>query len=213
MEPQEDAIVDIPENRVKFFGTTGKMLLPSVGKVILDMAMSLDGFIAAPNDEDAGLHNYFFAPSGATVKVIEEGFNTTGAIVMGRRSYDIGAAQDGFADNPYHVPTFVLAHHVPGKKAKGAEEFIFVTDGVESALQQAKLAAGERYVVIGGGANIAQQFLKAGLIDAMQIHLVPILLGTGIRLFDQSGADHIELESTEVIEGSGVTHLRFRVIK
>jgi len=184
-----------------------------MGKVLLDMSMSLDGFISGPNGEDRGLHDYFFSPFGATAKVIEEGFKTTGAIIMGRRAYDIGAAQDGFVDNPYQVPTFVLTHHVPEKAAKGAEVFIFVTDGIESALEQAKAAAGDKDVVVGGGANTAQQYLKAGLIDKIQIHLVSVLLGDGIRLFNQLGTYPIELESTGVIEGTGVTHLRFRVIK
>lgn len=182
-------------------------------KVTLDMAMSLDGFIGGSNGEDRGLHDYFFSPSGATAKVIEEGFKTTGAIIMGRRAYDIGAAQDGFVDNPYQVPTFVLTHHVPEKAAKGAEAFIFVIDGIESALEQAKAAAGDNDVVVGGGANIAQQYLKAGLVDEIQIHLVSILLSEGIRLFDPVGAEQIELESTRVIDSTGVTHLRFRVIK
>jgi dihydrofolate reductase len=183
-----------------------------MGKVLLDMAMSLDGFIAGPNDEDGGLHNYFFSPSGATVAVIEEGFKTTGAIVMGKRSYNIGAQQDGFVDNPYQVPTFILTHAVPDKVAKGAETFTFVTDGIESALQQAKAAAGDKYVVIGGGANTAQQFLRGGFVDEIQLHLVSALLGAGIRLFNQLGAGQIELESTRVIEAARVTHLRFRVI-
>jgi dihydrofolate reductase len=184
-----------------------------MGKVILDMSMSLDGFIAGPNDEDGGLHDYFFSPSGDTTKVIEEGFKTTGVIVMGRRSYDMGAAQDGFVDNPYQVPTFVLTHAVPDRVAKGAEAFIFVTDGIESVLKQAKAAAGDKNVVIGGGAKTAQQFMKAGFIEEIQIHLVPVLLGEGIRLFEHIGSEPIELESTRVIAASDVTHLQFRMIK
>jgi len=184
-----------------------------MAKVILDMAMSLDGFISGPNGEDHGLHDYFFSPAGPTAEVIEEGFRTTGTILMGRRAYDTGAAQDGFVDNPYPVPTFILTHHVPEKVARGAEAFIFVTDGIESALEQAKAAAGDRYVVVGGGANTAQQYLKAGLLDEIQIHLVPIVLGEGIRLFDHLGIEQIELEKTRVIDSSAVTHLRFGVIK
>src|SRR5919106_230195 len=156
------------------------------------MAMSLDGFIAGPNDEDHGLHDYFFSPAGPTKEVIEEGFRTTGTIIMGRRSYEVGAAQDGFEDNPYQVPTFILTHHLPEQVAKGAESFVFVTDRIEGALEQAKVAAGDRYVVVGGGANIAQQYLNAGLLDEIQIHLIPTLLGQGIRLFD-----HLSMESTE----------------
>lgn len=184
-----------------------------MARVVLDMAMSLDGFIAGPNDEDRGLHDYFFSPSGATIEVIEEGFKMTGTIIMGRRAYDLGAAQDGFVDNPYQVPTFVLTHHVPETVAKGAESFIFVTDGIESALEQAKVVTGDRDVVVGGGANIAQQYLKASLLDEMQIHMVPIMLGDGIRLFDRVGTETVELETTRVITTPGVVHLRFRVKK
>ncbi len=180
--------------------------------VLLDMAMSLDGFICGPNGEDFGLHDYFFAPTGATATIIDEGFHITGAIIMGRGAYDMGATQDGFADNPYQVPTFILTHHVPEKVAKGAEAFIFVTDGMESALAQAKVAAGEKAVVIGGGANMAQQCLKAGVVDKIQIHLVATLLGGGVRLFDHLNAEPVKLECTRVIQGVGVTHLLFNVV-
>lgn len=184
-----------------------------MGSVVLDMAMSLDGIIAGTNDEDYGLHEYFFAPSSLTAQVIEEGINMTGAIIMGKRSYEIGAQQDGFADNPYKAAHFIITHHIPQKIAKGAESFVFVTDGTESALRQAQVAAGAKDVVIGGGANIAQQFIKAGLLDEIQIHLIPKLLGRGIRLFDQLGSEPIELKSTRVIESTGVTHLKFRIVR
>jgi len=182
-------------------------------KVLLDMAMSLDGFISGPNGEDHGLHNYFFSPVGPTLEVIEEGFKTTGTILMGRRTYEIGAAQDGFVDDPYQVPTFVLTHQVPETIAKGAASFIFVTDGIESALEQAKVVTGERDIVIGGGADIAQQYLNAGLLDEIQIHLVHTLLGNGVRLFDHLQQSHVELEKIGTIDSTGVTHLRFRVVK
>lgn len=184
-----------------------------MSNVVLDMAMSLDGFISGPNGEDHGLHNYFFSPAGPTVAVIEEGFKTTGTIIMGRRAYGIGAAQGGYADDPYQVPTFVLTHYVPEKIAPGAESFVFVTDGIERALEQAKAVTGDRDVVIGGGANIAQQYLKAGLVNEIQIHLIHILLGIGIRLFDHLDTKAIALKRTRVIDGSGVTHLRFQVVK
>jgi len=89
----------------------------------------------------------------------------------------------------------------------------FVTDGIESTLKQAKAAAGDKDVVVGGGANTAQQLMKAGLLDEIQIHLIPVLLGAGIRLFDHIGTEPIELETTRVIEAPDVTHLRFRVVK
>jgi dihydrofolate reductase len=142
--------------------------------------------------------------------VIDESLNTTGAIILGRRTYDMGDKFDGFADTPYQMQHFVLTHHIPETRAKGSVPFTFVTDGIESALRQARTAAGEKDVVIGGGGNVAQQFLKAGLVDEIQIHLAPVLIGNGVRLFDQVDA---ELQQLRVIESSGVTHLRFRVVK
>jgi len=184
-----------------------------MGKVLLDMAMSLDGYLARPHDEDGGLHNWYFSPAPKSAAVIEELINTSGVIVMGRRAYDIGDRYDGYVDNPYKVPHFVLTHNVPEKPAKGETSFTFVTEGIESILKQAKAAAGDKDVVIGGGADIAQQCLKAGLIDEIQIHLVPVLLCEGLRLFEHIGTESIELEQTRVIESTGVTHLKFRVVK
>jgi dihydrofolate reductase len=184
-----------------------------MGKVILDMSMSLDGFVAGPKDEDGGLHHYFFSPSAETSKIIEEGFKFTGAIIMGRRSYDIGAAQDGFANNPYQVPTFILSSKVPKKRAKGAEDFVFVSDGIESAIVQAKAVVGKRYVVVGGGAITARQFLDAGVLDEIQIHLIPVLLGQGKRLFETECGTPVELDTMRVVDGGDVTHLRYRVVK
>lgn len=182
-----------------------------MAKVIVDMAMSLDGFISGSHGEDRGLHDYFFSPPGPTKAVIEEGFKTTGTILMGKRAYEVGAAQGGYADDPYQVPTFVLTHHIPEKVARGAETFVFVTDGIESALEQAKAVTGNRDIVIGGGADIAQQYLRAGFVDEIQIHLIHILLGEGIRLFDQLPAEQVKIEKIRVIDSVGVTHLRFRV--
>ena len=184
-----------------------------MGKVIVDMSMSLDGFIAGPNDEDGGLHDYFFSPSGDTAQVVEEGIKTTGAIIMGRRSYDLGDQFDGFVSTPYKVPHFVLSHTVPEKPAKGETAFIFVTDGIQSALTQAKAAAGDKDLVIGGGAHIAQQFISAGSIDELQIHLVPVLLGEGLRLFDHICGKLVHLEKTSGVDAPDVTHLTFRVVK
>jgi dihydrofolate reductase len=113
--------------------------------------------------------------------------------------------------HPIHgVPVFVLSHHIPEEVPKGATPFTFVTDGIESAITQAKAAAGEKYVYVLGGANIAQQCVRAGLLDEILIHFVPVLLGEGIRLFEHIGTEQIELESTRVAESPGVTHLWFR---
>jgi dihydrofolate reductase len=164
-----------------------------------------------------GLHDWFFPPSGTVpagdAEVIDESVKTTGAIVMGRRAYDLGDKVDGFLDTSYRVEHFVLSHDIPEQVAKGETTFTFVTDGIESALEQAKAAVGNKDVAVGGGASIAQQALKAGLVDEIQIHLVPVLLGEGIRLFEHLGAEQIELEQTRVIESPFATHLRFRVIK
>jgi dihydrofolate reductase len=182
-----------------------------MGHVVLDMAMSLDGFIAGPNDDDGGLHNYFFSPTDATAGVIEEGFKTTGAIIMGRRTYDVGAEQNGFAENPYDVPTFIVSHTVPETIAQGAEAFVFVTD-IESALKQARAAAGERDTIIGGGAKLAQAYLKAGLVEQLHIHLVPVLLGVGKRLFEVMGDAPVTLRAAGVVEAADVTHLKFDIV-
>jgi dihydrofolate reductase len=188
-----------------------------MGKVTVDMSMSLDGFIAGPNGEPRRLHDWFFPPSGSVTagdaEVIDESIKSTGAIVMGRRAYDQGDEVDGFVGSPYKVEHLVLTHDVPENVAEGEMTFTFVTNGIESAIERAKTAAGDRNVVVGGGASIAQQCIRAGLIDEIQIHLVPVLLSDGIRLFEHLGTEHIELERTRVIKTPFATHLRFRVVK
>ena len=204
-----------------------------MGKVTVDISMSLDGFIAGPNDSvenplgDGGerIHEWVYdlaswrerhgIAGGRTdtdAEVLDEAFENTGAVVIGKRMFDVA---NGWGDNPpFHMPAFVITHDAREKLVKeGRTTFTFVTDGIESALDQARAAAGDKDVSVAGGANIIQQYLSAGLLDEIQIHLVPVLLGEGIRLFDQLGAEQIELERTRVIESPGVTHLRFRVVK
>ncbi|WP_020574207.1 dihydrofolate reductase family protein [Actinopolymorpha alba] len=184
-----------------------------MAKVLLDMAMSLDGFIAGPNDEYGGLHDWFFGTGDDSASaIVKESIETTGAIVIGRRTYDIGDRDDGFAQTPYQVPHFVLTHRAPHKVAKGNLTLTFATSGLEAAIQEAKLVAGDRYVTIGGGADIAQQCIRAGLVDEIQLHVTHVLLGAGIRLLDL-GTGRIDLARTRVIESRGATHLRFRVLK
>lgn len=182
-----------------------------MGCVMLDMAMSLDGFVAGPGDTDGGLHNWFFTPDAVSRAVIHGSIQSTGALIMGRRTYNIGDQYGGFVDDPYPVPHFVITHQVPQTRAAGAERFIFVTDGIASALRQARAAAGDKNIVIGGGASIARQFLRAGLVDVLQIHLIPALLGDGTRLF--ADLPHTELAVTRVIEAASVTHLTYQVWK
>jgi dihydrofolate reductase len=179
-----------------------------MGKVFVDMAMSLDGFVAGPNNEDCGLHDWYFAPSGNAVVVIEELLHSIGAMILGRHAF--GDQPDGF-DTPYKVPHFILTHTARQPGANGGVPFIFVNDGIKSALAQAQAAAGEKAVCVAGGAATAQQFLNAGLVDEMQIHLVSMLLGDGLRLFDHGAP--MNLERTRVLASPGVTHLQFRVVK
>lgn len=179
-----------------------------MGKVFLDMVMSLDGFVAGSNNEDAGLHDWYFAPSGNAVMVIDELLSDIGAMIIGNRVF--GDQPEGF-DTPYKVPHFVLTHTARQSIGKGGATFVFVDDGIASALAQAKAAAGEKAICVAGGVETAQQFLKTGLLDEVQIHLVSMLLGNGLRLFDN--LEPMKLERTRVLESPGVTHLRFRVIK
>ena len=193
--------------------------------VVTGHSTSLDGFIAGPNDEIDSLHDWLYdlatwrQPHGLAggktdrdAEVLEEAMGDNGAIVLGKRMYDV---TNGWGDNPpFHVPVFVLTHEARDALVKeGGTTFTFVTDGIESALAQAREAAGEREIVVAGGANTIQQYLKAGLIDEMQIHVAPVLLGHGIRLFDHLGTEHNVLEATRVIESPAVTHLRYRVTR
>lgn len=178
-----------------------------MSRVFLDMAVSLDGFVSGPSGEDGGLHDWYFAPAGASVLVLDELLRDIGAMVLGRRTF--GEQPEGF-DTPYKVPHFVLTHEAREPVENGGATFYFVSDGLGSAVARAKAAAGERDVCASGGAATAQALLQAGLIDEVQLHLVPKLFGGGLRLFENVRAD---LERTRVLEGEGVTHLRFRVRK
>lgn len=140
--------------------------------------------------------------------MIDELLHTIGAVIIGRRSFD--DQPDGF-ETPYKVPHFVLTHTPRQTVTNGGVPFIFIADGIESALAQAQAAAGEKAVCIAGGAMTAQHYLNAGLVDELQIHLVSRLLGDGLRLFAHGAP--LNLERTRVLESPGVTHLRFRVVK
>jgi dihydrofolate reductase len=155
--------------------------------------------------------------TGPDDDVVAESVRATGAVVMGRRMFSGGAGPweddpnaDGWwgDDPPFHVAVFVLTHHARETVTKqGGTSFTFVTDGIEAALEQARAAAGSKDVHVGGGASVIRQYLKAGLLDELQVHVVPVLLGGGVRLFD--GLDEpVELEATRVISSPAVTHLR-----
>jgi dihydrofolate reductase len=211
-------------------------------RLILDISMSLDGFVAGPNqtleqplgEGGEGLHEWvtrlasWRAPhgleggeTGVDDDLFAESLSSTGAVLMGRRMFSGGAGpweddpnSDGWwgDDPPFHAPVFVLTHHPREAVTKeGGTSYTFVTDGIEAGLEQARAAAGGKDVYLAGGADVAQQYLKAGLLDELQIHLVPLFLGGGVRLFDR--LEPIELEATRVIDSDAVTHLRFRVEK
>jgi dihydrofolate reductase len=183
-----------------------------MARVIAGMTMSLDGFINDRNGDVSRLYPDFDALR--ETDAVQEAIRTTGAVVMGRRSYDMG--EGDFTGYEFQTPIFVLTHRAPDQVAKGENDnlsFTFVTDGIESAIAQAKAAAGDKDVTVIGGASTVQQCLNAGLVDELEIDVRAVLLGDGTRLFDRLGAAPIELETTRVTESPGVTHLRFRVVK
>src|SRR5438132_14411291 len=200
-----------------------------MARLILDITMSLDGFVAGPNQTlehplgEGGerLHEWVYGlrawreshglaggETNSDSELVEEHVRRTGAVVMGRRMFSGGAGpwkDDPNADAwwgddpPFHVPVFVLTNHPRETVVKeGGTTFTFVTDGIESALEQARAAAGDKDVSLAGGADVAQQYLRAGLLDELQIHVAPLLLGGGVRLFDDLGAEPIALQPTRV---------------
>jgi dihydrofolate reductase len=215
-----------------------------MSKLTFDITMSLDGFIAGPNqtleqplgEGGARIHEWMYdlasfrerhgmdgGTTNADSEVLEESVANTGAVLMGRRMFSGGAGQwdddpnpDGWwgDDPPFHVPVFVLTHHPRETVTKqGGTSFTFVTDGIEAALEEARAAAGDRDVAVAGGANVIQQCFTAGLLDEFQVHVAPLLLGDGVRLFDQLGTAQLEVEGTRVIASPGVTHLSYRVLR
>jgi dihydrofolate reductase len=192
-----------------------------MGNVIYDISMSLDGFITAANvrpeaglgDGGERLHDWAFNSADPRNRELLAKGASLGAIISGRHNYDL-AVPGWEADGPTgsaRVPTVVVSHSVPQDIPNGGV-YIFA-DSIEAALEKAQKEAGDKVVAIMGGANIAAQFVKLGLVDEISIHLVPVLFGSGIRLFEHLGSEHVQLETTEVIETKEATHLRFRVIK
>jgi dihydrofolate reductase len=151
-----------------------------------------------------------FRVSQQSAELLREAHTKMGAFVTGRRTFDITNGWGG--SPPLGVPTFVVTHMIPQDWVYEESPFTFVTDGVESAVEKAREVAGDKTVAV-GAASIAQQCIRAGLLDEIHVDLVPVLLGNGVRLFDHLGTEPIELESTSVIEAPGVTHLTFRVVK
>jgi len=211
-----------------------------MSKLRLNISMSLDGYVAGPNQSEENplgiggeqLHEWvvplraFRETHGkeggevnASTPIVEGHFENVGATVMGRNMFGGGPGPWGDEqwtgwwgdDPPFHHPVFVLTHHAREPvEMQGGTTFHFVTDGIESALRQAKEAAGDKDVSLGGGASAAQQYLAAGLVDEMLISVVPVILGDGARLFDNLGDSEIELEQVSAVEAPGVTHIRYR---
>ena len=186
-----------------------------MGKVVLGMTMSLDGFI---NDRNGSVEVLY--PDLVALRDIDplkESIQNTGAVVMGRNSFAMSEDPDWFAGNyEYQVPIFVLTHQPPKKHPKETDTlmFTFVTNGIESAIQQAKAAAGDKDVNIIGAPSTARQCLEAGLADELHVDIMPVFLGGGLRAFEEINEKKILLERIKVMElPGGRTHLRFRVIK
>jgi dihydrofolate reductase len=218
-----------------------------MGQLRIHIAISLDGYVAGPDQSlddplgkgGMGLHEWVFplaawrqehglegGVENASTPIVERATENVGAYIMGRNMFggrgawgtapwtgsDGGPWSGWWGDDPpYHVPVFVLTHHPREPLVmQGGTTFTFVTDGIESALEQARAAAGDKDIQLAGGASAAQQYLRAGLVDELQLHLVPILLGGGERLLDGLGDAQLRLESTSVVDAPGVTHLTYR---
>jgi dihydrofolate reductase len=210
-----------------------------MSKLRLNMTMSLDGFVAGPDQSESNplgvggmqLHQWLVGLKAfrethggeggevnASTPFAEEILRNAGATIMGRNMFGGGPGPwrddswKGFwgDDPPYHHPVFVLTRHPRGPlEMEGGTTFHFVTDGIESALEQARAAAGEKDVSLGGGANVVQQYLAAGLLDSMVISIVPILLGAGARLFDDLGEPVPKLRQVQAVGAPEVTHIRY----
>ena len=214
-----------------------------MSKLRCHISISLDGFVAGPNQSeknplgDGGerLHNWVFSLAAwrrlhglqggevnESARIVEESRENIGAGVMGRNMF--GPIGDGpwgdeqwtgwwGDDPPYHYPVFILTHHPRDPvEMKGGTTFHFITDGIEFALEQAKVAADGKDVMLWGGAQVVNQYLAAGLLNELELHVVPILLGDGARLLDNLGVKEVRLEQVRAVEAPGVTHLKYTVV-
>ena len=199
-----------------------------MGKVATGFSMSLDGFVAGPNDDvtqvfawmsrgdtkveaSTGDHEIDLKMSEESAEMFEEGVQALGALVAGRHLFDITGGWGG--KHPANVPVVVVTHHVPQEWVdRPGSPFTFVTDGVESAIRKAQEIAGDKTVAI-ASPTILQQALKLGLVDEIHIDMAHYLLGDGVSMFDHLGIAPVELEATRIIQAPGVTHMDFRILK
>lgn len=214
-----------------------------MSKLRCHISISLDGFVAGPNQSEENplgeggerLHEWV-VPLAAwrqshgqeggevneSARIVEESRENLGAGVMGRNMFGpVGGGPwddeqwTGWwgEDPPYHYPVFILTHYPRDPvQMGGGTTFYFVTDGIESALEQARDAAGGKDVMLWGGAQVVNQYLAAGLLNELELHVVPVLLGDGARLFDNVGAAKVELQQVRAVEAPGVTHLKYAVV-
>jgi dihydrofolate reductase len=211
-----------------------------MGSVVVDISVSLDGYVAGPNptleqplgENGERLHEWIVrlrswreshglegGEENESSELVAQGVATRGATVMGRKMFSggTGAWEDDpkaggwWGDEPpFGHPVFVVTHHAREPLTLGATTFTFVTEGVDDAIDEARAAAGEKDVLVAGGADVAQQALRAGLVDELQLHVAPVLLGSGTRLLEDVGG--VGLERASVVDSPGVTHLRYRVV-
>jgi dihydrofolate reductase len=198
-------------------------------KVLASITMSLDGYVTGPNDRlgaelgDGGerLHYWVFGgpwrygtlPAGSAAEIdqkhLEESFSTVGAWLVGRTMHDV---VNGWGDDPgFGVPVFVVTHRPHETAVKGNTTFEYVTDGADAALARARAAAGDKNVLVMGGADLIRQYLDAGVVDEITLTIAPILLGSGKRLFDGMRRTDLTFERIRVVESPFATHLRYRV--
>lgn len=182
-------------------------------EVVLYVSMSLDGFSAGPDDDLTVLHGWAFGdPAMAMHPDVTAEFFGAGAVIFGART--LRAGDEAWGDEQiFPMPVFVPMHEPRHPVVRNGSLFTFVGDGAEAALALARAAAGERDVYIMGSANVAQQLISAGLIDVIEIHLVSVLLGGGVRLFDNLAEVPVRLERTRVLASEGITHLQYRVVR
>lgn len=199
-----------------------------MSKVVIAITMSLDGYIAGPNDsatqplgqggeplfawfftgDTPSRHIPMFRMDQQDAERFDAGLDEVGAVITGRRTYDITNGWDGDGPVPGR-PLFVLTHEAPPEPPETSVPYTFVTDGIESAVAQAKAAAGDRLVSL-TGSHAAQQCLQKGLLDEIWLAVAPLMLGGGVRLFDHIGGP-VHLEQVDVLSSSSVAHLRYRV--
>ena len=185
-----------------------------MSKVVIDIAMSLDGYVAGPNDNpEHGLGEH----GGSRImgwdhterhRIITPG--EVGAMISGRRTYDLTNGWNGTHDLGNNIPVFVLTKSAPAKVPQGDTPFTFVTDGIESAVAQARAAAGDKMVYVIGGASVIQQLLNARLADILRVHIAPVFVGGGISLFKDMDYE-ISMTQTEVRGYAGVTHITYQL--